>query len=505
MSHPAKRPNIIIICADQHRADTIGSYGSTLCKTPVLDRLAGQGVQFDRCFANNPVCSPSRATILTGCQSRRHRLVRNGYTLTDQLPTFAETLQSSGYRTHAVGKLHITPHNRGIAEAPFYGFGQVENSEDPKIGPFLDWALQHYPQYEGYFLGTLFNLPTDEAYWKGRRDLRKEVARCRERYVKPLEISDTCNWGYGHYSPLPEEAHQTSWITERAIAAVKDPDADEPLLLWVGYQDPHNPFDPPARFGAMYDPEAMPSPVGREVDDRTLPPHLRAYRESLASFTDRDWRTLKALYYGSITFMDAAIGRLIHAVEANLDMRNTIIIYTADHGEILGDHGICGKWAYHYDACTRVPMIWRQDGRWPAGARRCGLIEHADFAPTLLAAAGIAPAGVMDGASYLPLLEGAPHPEGRDHAFIESYNGAPTDPTPPPLCWPRTIRTERWRCSFYADPAVGELYDLANDPDEIQNRYADPACRGIVDEHRQRLVSRLIRQDYPLPERLYDV
>ncbi|NLF23979.1 MAG: sulfatase-like hydrolase/transferase [Lentisphaerae bacterium] len=505
MSAQTCHPNIVIICSDQHRADTIGSYGSTICRTPALDRLASQGVQFDRCLANNPVCSPSRATILTGCQSARHGLVRNGYALPHRLPTVAETLQAHGYRTHAVGKLHITPHNQGIAEAPFYGFEAVENSEDPKIGPYLDWAIEHYPDYAGYLIGTLFNLPTDDAYWRGKRDLRQEVARCREQFVKPHEISATCNWGYGHFSPLPEEAHQTTWITNRAIAAVEAHAGERPLMLWVGYQDPHNPFDPPARFRAPYAPDAMPSPIGRDVDDTPLPPHLRAFRRSLSGFTDHDWRTLKALYYGSVSFMDAAIGRLLQTVERRLDMRHTIVVYLADHGEILGDHGICGKWAYHYDACTRVPMIWRQDGRWAGGARRSAIIELGDFAPTLLDAAGIGAGPAMDGASYLPLLAGESLPGWRDHAYVESYNGAPTDPTPPPLCWPRTIRTDRYRCTFYADPAVGELYDLQEDPGECRNRYADPACRAIVDEHRQRLVSRLILRDYPLPERPFDV
>jgi len=280
VSGSAQHPNIVIICSDQHRADTIGSYGSKVCRTPNLDRLADQGVRFDRCYANNPVCSPSRATIMTGTQSRRHRVMRNGIPCRTDLPTFADVLKQEGYRTAAVGKMHLTPHNQGVAQAPFYGFDELENSEDPKIGPFLDWALENYPEYEGYFLGTLFNLPTNDDYWKGKRDFREEVLPCREKHLKPIEISDTCNWGYGHFSPLPEEAHQTTWITNRAIARVEEHDGEQPLLLWVGYQDPHNPFDPPKRFREMYDPDEMASPVGTETDDAKLPPHLQAFRQA---------------------------------------------------------------------------------------------------------------------------------------------------------------------------------------------------------------------------------
>lgn len=498
-------PNIIVICSDQHRADAIGCYGNEICRTPSLDRLAGRGVRFEHCFANNPVCSPSRATIMTGCQSRRHGLVRNGYALPEEMPTFAGILGQAGYRTSAIGKLHLQPHNQGPVEAPFHGFQHVENSEDPKIGTYLDWAIREYPQYAGYLIGTLFNLPTTDDYWRGRRDLRREVEDCRERFVKPHEISATCNWGYGHDSPLPEEAHQTTWITNRAIETVKRHDGSAPLLLWVGYQDPHNPFDPPANYRKLYEPEAMPLPVGTEVDDSTLPPHLQAFRRAYAGFTTSDWRRLKALYYASVSFMDAAIGRLVATVESRLDMNNTIIIYTADHGEILGDHGICGKWAYHYDSCARVPSIWRWDGHWQAGHVADDLVELCDFAPTLLEAAGVRHQTVMDGLSYGPLLSAQPHALARDHAYIESYNGGPLDPTPPPICWPRTIRTRDYRCTFYADPEVGELYDLRQDPDEIHNRFHDPTCRAVVEEHRKRLVSRLIGMDHPLPERTFDV
>jgi arylsulfatase A-like enzyme len=501
----SERPNIIVICSDQHRADTIGAYGSAICRTPNLDRLAAQGVTFTRCYTNNPICSPARATLMTGRQSRRHGVPRNGYPLSETIPTFAGLLQSAGYSTCAIGKLHLTPHNRGVLEGPAYGFDHIENSEDPKIGPFLDWALRAYPQFEEYYISTLFNLPTNEAYWRNRRDFRKEVEPCRARHLKPLEISDTCNWGYAHYSPLPPEAHQTSWIANRAIAALERHDKAQPLLLWVGFQDPHNPFDPPAPFSRMYDPAAMPSPVGVEADDEGLPRHLQVFRRAFRTFTDRDWRTLKALYYGSVTFMDDAIGRIMAAVEARFDMANTIVIYTSDHGEFLGDHGICGKWAYHYEPATRVPMIWRGDDRWAAGLRREAILEQADFAPTLLAAAGLEPHAGMDGVSFLPLLSGASNVVGRGHAYIESFNGGPLDRTPDPDTWARTVRTDGFRCTFYPDPDAGELYDLKADPDECRNRFADPAYRPIVEEHRRILLARLIRMDHPLPPRDYDV
>mgnify|MGYP001036389305 CR=1 FL=1 len=259
----SQSPNIIIICADQHRADTIGSYGSTVCCTPALDRLAAQGVQFNRCYANNPVCAPSRATILTGLQSTNHGLLRNGYELSRQLPTLASTMQQHGYHTHAIGKLHLSPQEHGVDQAPYYGFNTLEPSEDPKIGPYLEWAIANFPEYANYLIGTLFNLPTNNGYWQGRHDYRDTYLSYRQKYVIPHEISDTCNWGHGHLSPLPAAAHQTTWITERAIAAINGRPADKPLLLWVGYQDPHDPYDPPAPWRDLYSPDTIP-PTSRQ-------------------------------------------------------------------------------------------------------------------------------------------------------------------------------------------------------------------------------------------------
>ncbi len=498
-------PNIIVICADQHRADTIGAYGSRVCRTPVLDRLASQGTRFARCYSNNPVCAPARATIMTGCQGRRHGVLANGATCPRTLPTFADLLHRAGYQTAAVGKLHLTPHEQGPQSGPYYGFDHLEHSEDGKLGPFLDWALAHFPQYEGYYLGTLFNLPRDDAYWRGRRDLRPLVAPARAQHVAPLAISATCNWGYGHYSPLPDEAHQTTWITDRAIACVERRDPARPLLLWVGYQDPHNPFDPPARWREQYTAAGVEPIQDLAADEAPMPPHLRALRHFFGQFTEQDWRTLKALYYGSVTFMDAAIGRLLAVAERQLDMRNTIVLYTADHGEILGDHGICGKSAHHYDSCIRVPLLARWDGRWPAGRVCDDLVELADLCPTVLEAAALPRPAPMDGQSYAGWLAGGAAPAAREYAYCESFRGSPGDPTPAPLGWARTVRDRRWRCTFYPRADYGELFDLEADPHELTNRWPDPGCRAIIEERRRALLDRLILLDYPLAPQRYNV
>ncbi len=505
MKKQSKPPNLILICSDQHRADSIGAYGNGVCQTPNLDKLAGQGVLFERCYVQNPVCSPQRASIMTGCLGRRHGVLNNGIPLTRELPTIADVLQSGGYRTAAFGKLHLRPQNEGVGSAPFYGFEHLAPVEDHKVGPYLDWVLAEYPQYEGYILGTLFNLPTDEAYWRGKRDLRQEYLEARKKHVTPLEISATCNWGFGHYNPMPAEAHQNRWISNQVRSYLDACDGDEPLFLWIGFVDPHNPFDPPEPFRGMYPPDKVDPRIFREGEqDQWTPPH-RALYEYFKVFTEDDWRALRALYYGSVSFMDQEIGRIVAALEDKLDMSNTAIVYTADHGEILGDHGICGKSAYHYDSCIRVPLICRWDACWLPGARPREIIESTDLAATLLETMGIEARPVMDGKSFAPLLHGAHLADPRGHAFAESYAGGPEDPTPAPHTWARTIRTHRWRATFYPGAEHGELFDLENDPEEMTNLWASPEHRGVIEEHRRILLDRLILMDYPLRKRTHSV
>ena len=498
---PDKQPNLIWICSDHHRADAAGCYGNQVCQTPELDRLAAQGVLFERCFSHNPVCMPARAAMMTGCYSHRTRVVRNGIPLREDLPCAAHLLGREGYQTAAVGKLHLTPEHEGPNEAPYYGFRHVDSVEDSTVGPYMDWVFEQFPEYEGYVIGTLFNIPPHDEYWRGRRDLRREYLAAREDYVLPHEISKTCNWGFGHYSPLPEEAHKNTWITDRALERIAGLAGEAPLFLWVGYVDPHSPFDPPGRYRDMYSADDVDERVRRDGEEDLWPPHHRAFRQYHKRFTEQDWRVLRALFYGSVTFTDNQIGRIIAALESTCDMQNTIVVYTCDHGELLGDHGLCGKNAYHYDSCIRVPLICRWDGRYGRGIRSSEIVEQPDLLPSLFATMGVDMPAHTQGKSFAPLLRGESWEEARGHAYIESFNGAPEDPSPPPVTWARTIRSRGWRATFYPESDCGELFDLRNDPDELYNLWYDPEQRPVIEEHRRILMDRLIMLDFP-PEAL---
>jgi len=442
--------------------------------------------------------------LLTGCNPHRTGMLRNGYPLPSDIPSLADLWKKAGAQTWAVGKLHLRPEQEGVPEAPFYGFDGLDPVEDHTVGPYLDWALERFPEYRGYWIGTLFNLPTNPDYWKGRLDLRGEVEKAREQFVRPLEISSTCNWGFGHYSPLPEEAHKNTWIADRACEALRRRDPDRPFFLWVGFVDPHNPFDPPGRFQRLYDPDEVDAPAYRGGEEEGWQPHHRSLFQYTGRFTERDWRILRALYYGSVTFMDEQIGRILAEVERCLDMQETIVVYTSDHGDLLGDHRIIGKTAYHYDGGVRVPLLLRWDGHWEAGKSSNALVETSDIAATLLVAAGLSSPGQPDGRSFHEVLEGRSD-RHRDFVLIESFQGAPEDRTPAPANWARSIRTTHWRATFYPDPRWGELYDLKNDPDETRNLFKEPAHRATLNELREHLVERLLTVNYPLRPPPYSV
>ena len=495
-------PNIVVICCDEQRADSLAAYGNPICRTPHLDRLAEQGTLFTRCYSQNPVCMPERASLISGNYSRHTGVFANSATMPRDVPTLPDLLAEQGYATAAFGKLHLGSQHDGWAEAPHYGFQHLVNVEDNSLGPYLDWALANFPEYEGYLVGTLFNLPPHDAYWQGKRDFRKEVMAAREQFVKPLEISDTCNWGFVHNSPLPPAAHKNTFIADRAIDYLRAADRAQPQFLWVSFVDPHPPIDPPKAFRDLYDPDTVDARIRQEGEEAGWSPHHRAmYENYYRPFTERDWRVMRAQYYGSVTFMDEQIGRVISALESTLDMENTLVVFTADHGEILGDHGICGKTAYHYDSCIRVPLIGRWDGHWRAGLRTDEITEHIGLAATLLDAAGLPNHAVMDGPSFAPLLTGEPLANPRGCAYIESYSGGPEDPTPAPQTWARTIRTDRYRATFYPDASHGELFDMQEDPQELRNLWGDPAYREVIDAHRNLLLERLILMDYPVRNR----
>jgi arylsulfatase A-like enzyme len=347
---------------------------------------------------------------------------------------------------------------------PWYGFDRVALTEDHRMGPYGDYLAEH-----GYNV------------WD-------------ELHSASYPQSATVR------SPFPEEHHQTTWITDRAIDCLGQHPADRPFFLWVSYVHPHHPFNPPAPYDTMYDPAKMPLPVWDEAEVEGWP---EAYKRKffarsggheavgLCDFAAEDWQRITATYYGMISQIDANIGRLLEALHVQGQLDHTIVLFTADHGENLGDHRLLFK-GTTYDCVTKVPFIVcpPQAARSQAArpAARDLLCSTIDVLPTLLDLAGIAhpDPSPIQGKSLAPALADAGH-HLRDSVLIE--NGGIR----------RSIRTKTALLTWHGPRARGELYDLAADPDCLVNLWDDPDVAELQSELLDQLIHLMAANVDPLP------
>ncbi|QIM48442.1 sulfatase-like hydrolase/transferase [Pusillimonas sp. DMV24BSW_D] len=527
-----KKPNFILIMTDQHRADHLGCYGHPVLRTPHIDSLAEQGALFDEFYVASPVCMPNRASLMTGRMPSVHGVRANGIPLSMQQVTFVELLREAGYATGLVGKSHLQnfvgapvvleqsappenyhmpPENLSQAvrehltaecyrneepdfwskenprvQTPFYGFDHVDlvtGHGDGVGGDFKQWLLEREPEAAS-LLGPDNQLPHD--------------------YVCPQAVR----------TALPEALYPTSYIAERAEAFIKHQAAEQPFFLMVSFPDPHHPFNPPGRYWDMYRPEDMQVPEAFENEDWVPPPHVEALykvRDSgnallngmnTIGVSKQEALEARALTCGMISMIDDAVGRLLKALDDAGERENTVILFTSDHGDHLGDHRLLLKGAEQYRDILRVPFIWSDPANKKKGLRTHALGSTIDIPSTILDRAEIVPFAGMQGRSLLPIAQGEKHKE-RDTVFIQ-YDHQRTHPGlggPPRV---HTIFDGRWRLSVFHGVEWGELYDLQADPGEFTNEWNNPEHLEV----RCRLMEKLARAEIehidrvPLPTSL---
>lgn len=488
---PSSKPNFVFILTDQQRRDSLGCYGNPVIRTPNLDRLAGEGVVFENSFTANVVCMPSRASLLTGRYPRAHRLIINGMPLSSDEITLPQVLSDDGYRTAAVGKIHLSPHkeprtsyrspegpewhaeNRPMP-MPYYGFQQTQ------------LALGHPDDWTDYYRELKSIDPELPALWKPERALR------------PLTGAPS-SWK----SAMPEAHHSSTWVADKAIERLEESAVrDDPFFLFVGFPDPHFPYCPPAPWCDRYDPEAVPMPRRRRDEAEGKPEdyqeRLRKFAKSLPyhpmDIPDAHVREIIAHTYGMVSLLDKNVGRIMAALD-RLDLtEETVVVFTSDHGEHLGDHWLIYKCA-PYDELIRLPMIWRWPGRFPPGSRIPGLFSHVDVMPTMLELTGISNPRGVQGQSFVPALCGQ-EVQGRPWVFLE-------DDEADGIGFLRTLRTPDLRISYYLPQRDGELYDLREDPDEFVNRWSDPKYRAVREELLLLMLEAAMQACDPKPERTY--
>jgi arylsulfatase A-like enzyme len=488
---------------------------------PNFARLRESGVTFANAFTNNPVCSPARATIATGLTGQGHGVTECGYDLDPGVPTFMRALQEAGHRTGAFGKLHFRTQLEGLnPDYRPYGYDVTEITEDPRAGAWLDWVRVTHPEHYTAAQATVWMtmVPELRAYGPDREDLAAEIERVRGAFGWATEGFPE-NTAEAYTLPFPAEVSQTAWITDRAREFIASTPADRAMFAHVSYVQPHNPFAPPAEYADLVDVARIPEPVAAEWYPGRDPAYFRAEHYPGPSYDRVDWRHERRMYFADLAHLDHELGRLLDALSAAGRLDRTYVIFTSDHGELLHDHGLTGKWERHYDPCVRVPLMVSGPGL-AGGLVREELVDHTDIAPTVYDIAGLPlpllnrpyygrplnpwEIPLLPGRSVLPLCRTAGGAgEWRDAVYVRSDNN---HWEASPRSWARTVRTVRHRYTRFLGGGGEQLFDLVSDPDERRNLAGDPAHDGLRRALADRLFELVAGEGYPnSPRQLYGI
>ncbi len=430
--------------------------------------------------------------MLTGLYPRHHKLVMNGMALPESTPALTHYLSEAGYRTHSVGKQHLQPllapaHHRMPDSRAFWDSPESKNWNGPLFGyQTLDLLLgeSDTAHLAGHYANWLKNNYPDSV-------LLLDPASALNPIPKDLDEI----WR----SPIPVEHHYNSWITDRAVAFLDQEAAKEqPFFLFVSYPDPHHPFDPPAAYADRYDPDSIPLPVVEPGELERMPPYYTGLYPTGDGFRELYWagrqdleagsmiitegisndsmRKAIAYTYAMIEMIDDGVGQILSSMDKHGLTENTCIVFTSDHGELLGDHGLLHKGPPPYRQLTEISLLM-QGPKIPKGKTVDALTNHIDLAPTLLALAAVTPAAAkFDGLNVMPLLSG-------QRTRIRSHNFGEYHPSTKPELYNQSVSTERWRLTLYPQkPEWGELFDLENDPHEKMNLFHDASMTQIKTE-----------------------
>ncbi len=473
--------NVLFIITDQQRADHLGCAGNPVLKTPNLDRLASEGVRFTSAYVANPICMPNRASIFTGLYPNMHGIRTAGMNLPTNVPTFTETLLNEGYYTKAIGKIHLqfstmpfdkvtksaesaglwfSDKNRSqIKETfpiPYYGFKEVDlivGHGDICAGHYSDWLEERAPQY------------IEEIKKKGWKDI-----------VKPY-----------YDTKIPEEFYPTTYVTERAIQFLEGYSqgnyGDQPFFLFCSYPDPHHPVTPPGKYQKMYNPEDIELPANfndvenlkkhKFLGERLDNPFFRGL--ILRITTEEEARNFTAYIYGTLSMIDDGVGQILANLEKLGLADNTMVIYTSDHGDLMGDHGLILKGPCPFNGILNVPLIWKVPGITRPGVSD-SLVSSIDLSKTILNLINIGKKQQppdMQGVDITPILKD-PNERVRDNCLIEEDEELMDF-----KIRVRHLITENYKLTVYNSvKSYGDLFDRKKDPLELNNLWdSNPELR----------------------------
>lgn len=481
---------ILFVTTDQQRWDALGCNGGRIARTPVVDALAAAGINYRRAHNQNVVCMPARSTMLTGQHVRSHGVTMNGIPLPEDAPDAARVLRErGGYRTALIGKAHFEP-----SSAPGGPYYENYAARRGLTGPHRGFEHMELCAHTGRAGRSLYHYP------KWLAETHPGAAEGYQEYVTPQKTI-SCRRGGDTgaiqvwHNAIPREWYHTDWVADRVIAFLDTLAADEDWFVWMSFPDPHHPWDPPASELGRVHWRDLPLPAGhpgsREKIEAMLakkPRHWLDWYLGRAQYnyeippefvpcqlTDDQIREVNAMVHIENELIDEALGRVLAHVDGRGWGGDTDVLYTTDHGEFQGDFGMLFKGPYHVDALMRVPLVWRpapSAGVAPAAVD--APVGHVDLARTFCAIAGIAPDARMQG-EVLPV----PGANGRERVITEWDGGFGGHDIRL-----RSLYRDGFVCTVYEKTNVyagteGELYDLANDPQQWENLWDDPARASL--------------------------
>lgn len=478
-----QKQNILLITSDQQHWFTIGLQNPEV-KTPNLDRLAKMGTLFNRAYTCNPTCTPTRASIITGLYPSQHGAYSLGTKLPEHVETVGEIFQKEGYRTSLVGKAHFqqlldTEEYSSLESNPLQQDLKFWENFDTDFYGFQDVALLRNHTNE-FHVGQHYGLWMKE---KGLSDYEPYFHKYPNR-----EQKDQHTWS------LPEKFHYNHFISDTCENLLDEYKTNhENFFMWASFPDPHPPYLVPEPWASMYDPKNLTIPTGKEDEHTQNPPHFQKTQEVRPDFSmykEEDGNTLHgfgshlhdkdkiakniAIYYCMISFMDAYIGKILDKLEA-LDLhKNTLVVFSTDHGHFYGHHGLVAKGAFHYEDMVKVPFIVAHHDKVKQGVESEAMQSLVDLSPSFLSFCGIDTPRTMTGLDQTQVWSGE-KTQVRDHVIVENHHN-------PTTMNARTYIDKQHKITLYYNQSYGELFDLEKDPEEFNNLWDNPDSKDLKSE-----------------------
>lgn len=451
----SQQPNILFLFSDQHRYDALGCNGAPICRTPALDAIAESGMRFTHAFTPTALCSPARAALLSGLFPHNNGQLANMGNFNGvfdkqmlDVTGYPQLLSEAGYSVNYVGKWHL-----------------------PKQGDADFWQVDQWH--------------TERDYAQEKDALGLDTNRAKE--VQRME------WGgdapfYGQ-AVLPAEHMQEAWCADKTVELLeKQAGSEQPFMIFTSFFGPHFPYAVPAPYDTMYNPDDVERWINFDetFEGKPLIQQREMLRWNASHLTWPDWQRVIAAYWGYCTYIDDQIGRVLAQLDALGLAENTVVIYSADHGDMTGSHRLFNKGMYMYDEIYRIPLLVRWPGVTAAGSQCDEFVSLLDMMPTMLDAGGADIPENLDGRTLQPLLSGENDAEWPDDIFAEfhGYESA--------LFSQRMVRTKSWKY-IYNPGAEDELYDVASDPGELRNLADEYGYKHVLRRMKTRLVTWLER------------